>query len=69
MQTGTISVQVDALGTPLQADDYIAPDNTTIGLINTKIDASGSSNKADLTIINNNIKKASILVPASQNLT
>jgi hypothetical protein len=69
MQTGTISVQVDALGTPLQADDYIAPDNTTIGLINTKIDASGATNKADLTIINNNIKKASILVPASQNLT
>jgi hypothetical protein len=69
MQTGTISVQVDALGTPLQASSYEAPDNTTIGLINTKIDASGTTNKADLTIINNNIKKASILVPASQNLT
>jgi hypothetical protein len=28
----------DAIGTPLQADDYTAPDNTTIGEIKTKVD-------------------------------
>jgi hypothetical protein len=38
VQTGTISLQVDALGTPLQASNYEAPDNTTIGLIKTKVD-------------------------------
>ena len=76
--------QIDALGSPMQASSYVAPDNTTIGQIKTKvdtlenyddtalqakIDASGSTNKADLTIINNNVKKASKFIPASQNLT
>lgn len=61
--------QIDALGSPMQADDYVAPDNATISEISTKIDTSGSTNKADLTIINNNVKKASKFIPASQNLT
>lgn len=34
-----LQVAIDAMGDPLQADDYVAPDNATIAEINTKIDA------------------------------
>jgi hypothetical protein len=48
VQTGSISLQVDALGTPLQADDYIAPDNTKIGQIKTKVDTLANYNDSTL---------------------
>jgi hypothetical protein len=33
-----VETKVDALGDPMQADDYVAPDNTAIGQIKSKVD-------------------------------
>lgn len=44
-----LQVAIDAMGDPLQADDYVAPDNATITEINTKID--GLPTDADIAAI------------------
>ena len=56
------------ISTRLAAADYVEPDNDGIADANTKLDALNTDLTADLTIINNGVKKASILVPHQTNL-
>jgi hypothetical protein len=57
------------ISTRLAAADYVEPDNDGIADANTKLDALNTDLTADLTIINNGVKKASIFVPHSQDLS
>jgi hypothetical protein len=89
-------VKIDNLGQPLQADDYVAPDNVTIGQIKTKVDTLENTDltgialeatnqeiltaidnipatdltsiETDLEIINEGVKKASLLIPHTTDL-
>jgi hypothetical protein len=59
------------ISTRLAAADYVEPDNDGIADANTKLDALNTDLtgiEANLTIINNGVKKASILVPHQTNL-
>lgn len=53
-----------AISTRLPTSSYVAPDNASITDIETKVDAI----PAALTIINNGVKKSSLLIPHTDNI-
>jgi hypothetical protein len=61
---------VNALGTPLQASSYTAPDNAGIAAIKAKTDnlPSNPASRDQLIVVNDGVKKASLLVPHSDDL-
>lgn len=61
---------VDALGAPLQASNYTAPDNAGIAAIKAKTDniPSNPASRDHLITVNDGVKKASLLVPHSDDL-
>jgi hypothetical protein len=59
------------ISTRLAAADYVEPDNDGIADANTKLDTLNTDLtglEADLTIINNGVKKASKFIPHNQDL-
>jgi hypothetical protein len=61
---------VNALGTPLQASSYTAPDNAGITAIKAKTDnlPAQPASRGEVSVVNEGVKKASLLVPHTGNL-
>lgn len=60
----TVTTNTDMRGT--DGANTIAPDNQ--GISDVQVDVAALPTKADLVVVNNNVKKASLLIPASEDI-